>query len=236
MTMGSMTSKTALVTGGSRGFGLALATSLVDDGWTVIADARNQRDLTAATRSVPGLVGVAGGVEDAEHRQALAEVVAAHGPLQLLVNNASSLGPSPLPPLLDLSTDELSTLLTVNVVAPLALLQQLAPMLARDAVVVDVSSDAAVEAYPGWGGYGASKAALDHLTRVLAVERPDLHLYAFDPGDMRTAMHQAAFPGEDISDRPLPETVAVPALLRLLAERPESGRYRAEELAKTVTA
>jgi NAD(P)-dependent dehydrogenase (short-subunit alcohol dehydrogenase family) len=231
-----MTLKTALVTGGSRGFGLALAHALVDDGWTVVVDGRDEPNLRLAERSVPGLIVVPGNVEDPAHRRALADTVSARGPLQLLVNNASSLGPSPLPDLLDLAPDALSALLEVNVVAPLALVQELAPQLGPDAVVVDVSSDAAVEAYPGWGGYGASKAALDQLTRVLAVERPGLRVYAFDPGDMRTGMHQAAYPGEDISDRPLPETVAVPALLRLLAEQPASGRYRAEELAPRVSA
>ncbi len=202
----------------------------------MVTDGRDERDLAAAQQSVPGLFTVPGAVQDADHRLALAQTVSAHGPLDLLVNNASSLGPSPLVPLLDLAPKELARLLEVNVVAPLALVQQVAPVLAHDAVVVDVSSDAAIEAYPGWGGYGASKAALDHLTRVLAVERPELRFYAFDPGDMRTDMHQAAYPGEDISDRPLPETVAVPALLRLLTDRPESGRYRAEELAPAGTA
>jgi NAD(P)-dependent dehydrogenase (short-subunit alcohol dehydrogenase family) len=229
-----MTRKTALVTGGSRGLGLALARALVDDGWRVVVNGRDEQDVRVAERTVPGLTGVPGDVQDPEHRQALEEAVNAHGPLDLLVNNASSLGPSPLPPLLELPPAALAALLEVNVVAPLALVQGLAPLLATGAVVVDVSSDAAVEAYPGWGGYGASKAALDQLTRVLAVERPDLHVYAFDPGDMRTGMHQAAYPGEDISDRPLPETVAVPALLRLLSDRPASGRYAAEELAGAV--
>jgi len=231
-----MTRKTALVTGGSRGFGLALARALVDDGWTVVLDGRNEHDVAVAAKSAPGLVGVPGGVQAAEHRRALSDTVAEHGRLDLLVNNASDLGPSPLPALVELPPDALTALLEVNVVAPLALVQQLAPLLTDDAVVVDVSSDAAVEPYPGWGGYGASKAALDHLSRVLAVERPDLHVYAFDPGDMRTEMHQAAFPGEDISDRPLPEILAVPALLQLLVDRPESGRYRAEDLVGAVTA
>ena len=230
-----MTRKTALVTGGSRGFGRALAERLVEDGWTVVVDGRDEEDLRDAERSVSGLVAVPGAVEDAGHRRALVDAVAARGSLQLLVNNASSLGPSPLPDLLDLAPEALAALLDVNVVAPLALVQQLVPLLSDDSVVVDVSSDAAVEPYPGWGGYGASKAALDHVTLVLAVERPDLRCYAFDPGDMRTAMHQAAYPGEDISDRPLPGTVAVPGLMRLLAERPASGRYRAEELAAVGT-
>jgi NAD(P)-dependent dehydrogenase (short-subunit alcohol dehydrogenase family) len=155
--------------------------------------------------------------------------------LDLLVNNASTLGPSPLPPLLDLPVEELTAILDANVVAPLALLQAVSPLLADDATLVNVTSDAAVEPYPGWGGYGASKAALDQLSNVLSAERPGLRVYAFDPGDMRTSMHQAAFPGEDIADRPLPESVAVPALLRLLDDRRPSGRYRAEELATAVT-
>jgi NAD(P)-dependent dehydrogenase (short-subunit alcohol dehydrogenase family) len=236
MTMRSMTSQVALVSGASRGLGLALAEALTSRGWTVVADARDGQALQDARRMVPGLVAVAGDVRDPAHRAALADAVASSGRLELLVNNASSLGPSPLPSLLTLPLAELTTLLEVNVVAPLALLQTLESLLAPGAVVVNITSDAAVEPYPGWGGYGASKAALDQLSNVLAAERPDLRVYAFDPGDMRTRMHQAAFLGEDISDRPLPEEVAVPALVRLVAERPPSGRYRASDVAAAVTA
>ncbi len=152
-----------------------------------------------------------------------------HGRLDLLVNNASVLGPSPQPELADYPFDELARVYDVNVFAPLALVQLMLPLLAESAgTIVNVSSDAAVEAYPGWGGYGSAKAALDQLTAVLAVERPSLRAYSFDPGDMRTQLHQQAFPGEDISDRPAPETV-VPALLRLVDERPASGRYRVRD-------
>jgi NAD(P)-dependent dehydrogenase (short-subunit alcohol dehydrogenase family) len=230
-----MNPSTALITGASRGFGLALARSLARRGWTVIADARGSAALEDVRRQAPGLVPVPGDVRDATHRRALADAVAAHGELDLLVNSASSLGPSPLPGLVDLPPEVLTTLLEVNVVAPLALVQALAPLLSRDASVVNVTSDAAVESYPGWGGYGASKAALDRMSGVLAVEHPGLRVYAFDPGDMRTAMHQDAFPGEDISDRPLPEAVAVPALLRLLGDRRPSGRYRADQLLEALT-
>jgi NAD(P)-dependent dehydrogenase (short-subunit alcohol dehydrogenase family) len=157
--------------------------------------------------------------------------VAGYGRLDLLVNNASRLGPSPQPYLRDYPLDELARVYDTDVIAPLALIQLLAaPLTAASGTIVNISSDAAVEAYPGWGGYGSAKAALDQLTSVLAAEEQPLRCYAFDPGDMRTDMHQQAFPGEDISDRPEPETV-VPALLRLLAGRPPSGRYRASDLA-----
>ncbi len=217
---------TALVTGASRGLGRALTEALVADGWRVVVDARHAGDLsfnTAAVTAVPG------DVADAGHRRRLAEVVGELGGLDLLVNNASLLGPSPQPRLVDYPLDVLTRVLTVNVLAPLALVQELRPYLRPGARVIDVSSDAAVEAMDGWGGYGASKAALDHLTAVLAVEEPDLRVYAVDPGDMRTAMHQEAFPGEDISDRPWPETV-VPALRGLVAGVLPSGRYRAADL------
>src|SRR3954471_5508685 len=208
-----MTTRTALITGASRGLGRALATALSDRGWRLVVDGRDAARLHAAASS--GLViAVPGDVADPGHRAALAEAV---GPrLDLLVNNASELGPSPLPALADLCADDLRRVLDVNVVAPLALVQAVLPALrAASGTVVDITSDAAVEAYAGWGGYGASKAALDQLTAVLAVENPDLRVYAVDPGDMATEMHQAAFPGEDISDRPAPESV-VPGLLALL--------------------
>jgi NAD(P)-dependent dehydrogenase (short-subunit alcohol dehydrogenase family) len=221
----------AIVTGASRGLGLALARALSADGWRVVADARDPVALMRATASLAGVLPVAGDVADADHRAALID--AAGEPIDVVVNNASALGPSPLPALADLAPDALERVLAVNVIAPLALVQLALPHLAPGARIVNVTSDAAVEAYPGWGGYGSAKAALDHIAAVLGAEHPDLRVYAFDPGDMRTAMHQAAFPGEAISDRADPATVA-PALLRLLDERPDSGRYRAADLLATL--
>jgi len=223
--------RTALVTGASRGLGHALAAELNRRGWRLVLDARDAGRLAGSVTALthPELVAaVPGDVADPDHRAALAAAV---GPrLDLLVNNASDLGPSPLPPLAELGPGALRRIIEVNAVAPLALLQALLPALhAAGGRIVDVTSDAAVEPYAGWGGYGASKAALDLLTAVLAVEHPELRVYAFDPGDMATEMHQAAFPGEDISDRPAPATV-VPALLTLVDGELPSGRYRAADL------
>jgi NAD(P)-dependent dehydrogenase (short-subunit alcohol dehydrogenase family) len=222
-----MNPPTALVTGASRGLGLALATALDAEGWRLVLDARDGDRLATAVAGLPfpdRVTALTGDVADPAHRAALAAAVPAG--LDLLVANASDLGPSPLPRLADLPLPAFERVLAVNTVAPLALVQLLLPALRRaGGRVLLVSSDAAVEAYPGWGGYGSAKAALDHASAVLAVEEPDLRVYAVDPGDMRTDMHQAAFPGEDISDRPEPETV-VPTLLRLLDARPSSGRYR----------
>lgn len=221
----------AVVTGISRGFGLALTRALTDRGWHVVGDARDGRRLAAAVAALPhpeAVRAVVGDVADPEHRRRLAAAV--DGRLDLLVNNASILGPSPQPPLASYPVDVLGQVLAVNTLAPLALTQLLLPRLTESGGrVVNVSSDAAVVAYPGWGGYGASKAALDQLTAVLAVEHPALRVYAVDPGDMATELHQQAFPGEDISDRPAPETV-VPAVLRLVDADLPSGRYRADEL------
>jgi NAD(P)-dependent dehydrogenase (short-subunit alcohol dehydrogenase family) len=226
-----MTPRTALITGASRGLGRALATALADRGWRLVVDGRDAERLAtavAASSRPDCITAFPGDVADPRHRAALADAVGPH--LDLLVNNASELGPSPLPRLADLRTEDLQRVFGVNVVAPLALVQALLPALrAAGGTVVDLSSDAAVEAYAGWGGYGASKAALDQLTAVLAVENPELRVYAVDPGDMATEMHQAAFPGEDISDRPAPETVA-PALLALLEGHLPSGRYRAADV------
>jgi NAD(P)-dependent dehydrogenase (short-subunit alcohol dehydrogenase family) len=226
----------ALITGASKGLGLALAGSLVEDGWSVVIDGRDAATLDGAVRTLRGLsgpdnvIGIAGDVADPAHRAALVEALTGLGGLDLLVNNASTLGPSPLPGLADYPLDEFEHVVGVNVVAPLALLQATLTMLrTRNGTVINVTSDAAVEGYPGWGGYGSSKAALEQLSHVLAAEEPGIRVYWFDPGDMRTAMHQAAFPGEDISDRPLPETV-VPAVRRLLGTAPPSGRFRASEL------
>ena len=221
----------ALVTGAGRGLGLALARGLLAGGWSVVTDARRAGQLTAA---LPGAVVVPGDVTDPAHRDALASAVRQFGRLDLLVNNASDLGPSPLPRLADVPLAAARRVYEVNVLAPLALTQLFLPLLrASGGTVMNISSDAAVEAYAGWGAYGSSKAALDQLTAVLAAEEPDLAVYAVDPGDMRTEMHQAAFPGEDISDRPEPESV-VPALLRLIATRPPSGRVRAADFAGSV--
>lgn len=218
----------AIITGGTRGLGRALADSLLHDGWQVVVDARHLADLP------DGVHGIEGDVADPHHRAALVAAARELGGLDLLVNNASTLGPSPLPSLASYPLDALHEVLAVNVVAPLALIQSALPLLtASGGAIVNVTSDAAVEAYEGWGGYGASKAALDQLSNVLAAEQPALRVWSFDPGDMRTQMHQDAFPGEDISDRPEPETV-VPALRRLLAERPPSGRVRAAELLAVV--
>jgi NAD(P)-dependent dehydrogenase (short-subunit alcohol dehydrogenase family) len=196
-----------------------------------VLDARNSTALSAVAADLPDAVAIRGDVADVAHRADLTRTVERLGRLDLLVNNASDLGPSPLPPLADYPIDALRQVYETDVVAPLVLAQLLLPQLrAANGIVLNISSDAAVEPYPGWGGYGSAKAALDQLSAVLGAEEPDIRVYAVDPGDMRTDMHQAAFPGEDISDRPEPEAV-VPALLRLLDERPPSGRYRAAEWA-----
>jgi NAD(P)-dependent dehydrogenase (short-subunit alcohol dehydrogenase family) len=219
----------ALITGASKGLGRALARALADRGWTLVLDARGAAALEAVAQELPDAVAIPGDVTNPRHRKALAAAVAERGRLSLLVNNASYLGPSPMPSLAEYPLDEFAWVYEVDVIAPLALIQQALPLFAEHAAVLNISSDAAVEPYAGWGGYGSAKAALDHLGAILAAEHAELSVYAVDPGDMRTEMHQAAFPGEDISDRPEPETV-VPGLLRLLDERPPSGRYRAQAL------
>jgi NAD(P)-dependent dehydrogenase (short-subunit alcohol dehydrogenase family) len=228
----------ALITGASAGLGLALAHGLADRGWTLVIDARGAdalKDAADALADRADVVPLAGDVTDPQHRTDLTDAVAELGRLDLLINNASYLGPSPLQTLGSADLDELRRVYEVNVVAPLALTQALLPQLtSASGVVVNISSDAAAEAYEGWGGYGSAKAALDHVSRVLGEEHKSLAVYAVDPGDLRTAMHQAAFPGEDISDRPEPATV-VPAFLALLDQRPASGRYRAAEFAPAVT-
>jgi len=226
--MTSTAQSTALITGAGRGLGLALARSLIADGWRVVVDARRAGHLAA---DLPGALVVAGDVTDPGHRDDLAAALRAFGRLDVLVNNASDLGPSPLPRLADVPLAAARRVLETNVLAPLALVQRFLPLLrASGGIIVNVSSDAAVEPYVGWGAYGSSKAALDQLSAVLAAEEPGLAVYAVDPGDMRTEMHQAAFPGEDISDRQEPEAV-VPALLRLITTRPPSGRVRAADFA-----
>lgn len=220
----------ALITGASRGFGLALARALAARGWQLVVDGRDEESLNAAAAQLGrGAVAIPGDVADAAHRRLLMEAVDGLGGLDLLVNNASSLGPSPLPGLDRYPLEAFEEVLRVNVVAPLALIQALLPnLMTASGAIVNVTSDAAVEAYEGWGGYGSSKAALDQVSAVLGAEQKEVRVYAFDPGDMNTEMHQAAFPGEDISDRPSAESV-VPALLTLLDQAPSSGRYRAED-------
>jgi NAD(P)-dependent dehydrogenase (short-subunit alcohol dehydrogenase family) len=216
---------TAIVTGASRGLGFALAEELISTGWRVVADGRDAAALAAAaTRLGPSFVAVPGDVTDRVHRDEL--VAAAGADLGLLVNNAGILGPSPQPHLADYPLDVLRQVYEVNVVAPLALTQLALPRLrSGGGAVVNVTSDAAVEPYPGWGGYGSAKAAVEQLSRVTAAEEPAVRVWWVDPGDLRTRMHQQAFPDEDISDRAEPATVA-PAFLRLLKARPDSGRIR----------
>jgi NAD(P)-dependent dehydrogenase (short-subunit alcohol dehydrogenase family) len=220
---------TAIVTGASRGLGLALSRVLAARGWRLVLDAREAGPLAAAAAELPGAVALPGDVADPRHREALVE--AAGTPIDLLVNNASLLGPSPQPALADYPLDVLEAVYRVNVLAPLALVQLVLPRLSTSGRIVNVTSDAAVEPYEGWGGYGSSKAALEQLTAILAAEHPDRRVYAVDPGDMNTRMHQAAFPGEDISDRAAPEE-RVPGLLRLIEGDLPSGRYAAAALAE----
>jgi NAD(P)-dependent dehydrogenase (short-subunit alcohol dehydrogenase family) len=224
----------ALITGASRGFGRAVARSLALDGWSLVLDARGAPALELVTTELAELTdvrGIAGDVTDAWHRERLVAEADALGGLDLLVNNASALGPSPLPPLAELDLAAFEAILKTNTVAPLALVQLALPLLeAHNGRVLNVTSDAGVEGYEGWGGYGASKAGLEQLSNVLAAEHPGLRVYWVDPGDMRTQMHQDAFPGEDISDRPPPEE-SVPALIDLIEGDRPSGRYQARALA-----
>ena len=225
-------SRTALITGASRGLGLALARGLADDGWTLIIDARGEGDLEAARAELAEktrVVAIPGDVRSEEHRGALADAARDAGGLDALVNNASILGPSPQPELLDYPLDVLEEVYRANTIAPLALIQAVRHELKPGARIVNVTSDAAVEPYEGWGGYGSSKAALEQLSNILAAENPDLRVYRVDPGDMRTRMQQEAFPDEDISDRPPPEE-SVPGLVELLTGDLPSGRYEARTL------
>ena len=222
------TARVALVTGGSTGLGLALSAELARQGWQVITDGRSEEKFKGA--ALPEAVTVVvGDLTDADHRDRLRAEVERHGRLDLLVHNASTLGPLPMRALAEVDVPDLMQVWRTNIGGPLVLTSALLPWLREaDGVLLSISSDAAVQHYETWGLYGASKAALDHVTLTYGVET-GLRAYAVDPGDMRTAMHQDAFPGEDISDRPLPETV-VPHLLALLDARPESGRYVAADL------
>ena len=227
---------TAIITGASRGLGLALARELAHHHWRLVIDARGEPALVqAATElgAVTEVVAIPGDVTDARHREAL--VAAAEQPIDALINNASALGPSPQPALSHYELAELERVYRVNVLAPLALVQLALPQMAPGGRILNVSSDAAAEPYPGWGGYGSSKAALARLTAILAAELPELRVYSVDPGDMRTRMHQEAFPDEDISDRPPPEQ-SVPGLLHLLDGDLPSGRYRAREISPALSA
>jgi NAD(P)-dependent dehydrogenase (short-subunit alcohol dehydrogenase family) len=230
--MNAAKERTALITGASRGLGRALGAALAARGWNLIVTARDAAALQAVQAeesSRTGIVAVAGDVADADHRTLVREAVQEAGGVDLVVNNASLLGPTPLPPLLDYPIDQLEKVYRVNVFAPLALLQTVKDLLKPNARIVNVSSDAGVEAYEGWGGYGSSKAALEQLSAVLAAENPEWRVYWVDPGDMRTQMQQDAFPGEDISDRPLPEE-SVPGLLELIEGPLPSGRYQVREI------
>jgi NAD(P)-dependent dehydrogenase (short-subunit alcohol dehydrogenase family) len=224
--------RTALITGASRGLGLALARRLARDGWDLIIDARGAEALEAARAALSELsrvVAIPGDVTDEQHRWELTEAARDAGGLDALVNNASILGPSPQPQLLDYPLDALEEVYHANTLAPLALIQAVRRELKPEARILNITSDAGVEPYPGWGGYGPSKAALEHLSAILAAENLSLRVYWVDPGDMRTQMHQEAFPGEDISDRPLPDE-SVPGLIELLTGDLPSGRYEARAL------
>lgn len=226
------TERTALITGASRGLGLALARGLAARRWNLIITARGAEPLRVVRdelAQITHVAAIAGDIANADHRKSLAVLARGHAGLDAVINNASSLGTSPLPPLLQYSLDSLADVFMTNVIAQLGLIQEVQDVLKPGARIINVTSDAAVNPYPGWGGYGASKAALEQLSSVLAAENPSLRIYWVDPGDLRTDMHQAAYPGEDISDRPLPE-VRVPAFVTLLEGDLPSGRYSAAEL------
>jgi NAD(P)-dependent dehydrogenase (short-subunit alcohol dehydrogenase family) len=227
--------KNALITGASRGLGLALARQLAQNGWGLVLDARGKKALEGAREQLTAktkVIAISGDVTAESHRKKLLKAAQELGGLDLIVNNASLLGPSPQPQLLEYPLDVLEDVYRANVIAPLAIIQTLRSALKPDACILNVTSDAGVEAYGGWGGYGSSKAALEHLSHILAEENPSWRVYWVDPGDMRTQMQQEAFPDEDISDRPLPEE-SVPGLIALIDGDQPSGRYRARELVQS---
>ena len=226
--------QTALITGASKGFGWALASALAKAGWQLIINARDAKQLLETQRQLEGhteVIAISGDVRDEILMLQFAERLAqADWTLDLIVNNASTIGPSPQPHLLDYDIDDIHRIFHTNVIAPLSLLQKVKPFTSPTATIINLSSDASVEPYENWGGYASSKAALDHLSRILAKEQVTWKIYAFDPGDMRTDLHQAAFPGENIDDRPLPDEIAVPAVLELIQGNFPSGRYQATKL------
>jgi NAD(P)-dependent dehydrogenase (short-subunit alcohol dehydrogenase family) len=235
--MDPVNERTALITGASRGLGLALGRGLAARGWNLIITARDSERLQLVRNElarVTHVAAIAGDVADRSHQEALAVLARGHAGLDAVVNNAGALGPSPQPMLLEYPLDVLADVFRTNVLAPLGILQALREQLKQGARVVNVTSDAGTTAYPGWGGYGSSKAALQQLSAVLAVENPGLKVYWVDPGDMRTDMHQAAFPGEDISDRPLPDA-RVPGFVTLLEADLPSGGYSAADLVRVST-
>jgi NAD(P)-dependent dehydrogenase (short-subunit alcohol dehydrogenase family) len=235
--MSQQINRTALITGASRGLGLALAHGLAERGWHLIIDGRGEKPLKTAQARLARqtqVTAIAGDVKDEAHRRALAVAAQAAGGLDAVINNASILGPSPQPELLDYPLETLAQVYRVNVIAPLGVLQAVRAELKPEVRIINITSDAGVEAYPGWGGYGSGKAALEHLSAILAEENPAWRVYWVDPGDMRTQMQQAAFPGEDISDRPLP-TESVPGLIELLEGDLPGGRYQARSVTTTIT-
>lgn len=221
--------KTALITGASKGLGYSLAENLAHRGWNLLINARNGKQLLEAKnylQQFTEVIAISGDVRDEIHLLQLAEALQANQwQLDLVVNNASALGVSPMPHLLEHSVDDLHVIFHTNMIAPISLLQKVKPYLKTNAAIINISSDAGAEAYEAWGAYGGSKAGLDHMTTILGKENPEYRFYAFDPGDMRTEMHQAAFPGQDISDRPLPTEHAVPALIHLIESGLPNGRY-----------
>ena len=236
--MSQQTNRTALITGASRGLGLALARGLAERGWHLIIDGRSEQPLKVAQARLARktqVTAIAGDVTDEAHRRALAVAAQAAGGLDAVINNAGILGPSPQPELLDYPLEILAQVYHANVIAPLGILQAVRAELKPEARIINITSDAGVEAYPGWGGYGSSKAALEHLSAILAEENPAWRIYWVDPGDMRTQMQQDAFPDEDISDRPLPEE-SVPGLIALLEGDLPGGRYQARAVSAVTTA